>query len=484
MAQQNKRVSKMDNIKVRYQAEALKPLAEISYPSGTNIHKLINDLNIPKDLHDHLMVFRDGAVIKDFDLVIEENENLTIAVVQRGGGGGDKNGIIGVVASIAIAYAAPYAAPYVAGATGMSVAVATAAISIVGSLIVTALIPPPSVANSSDTGSQSFEEPLAYNLTGQTNQANLYGGVPAIYGQCRFYPYIAGQTKVVQIGKRTVLSSLYDFGLGDVLVDDVKIGTQPAQNLGARFIHHRNTDNPRLKYVNNTVAYDQLAFNLSANSLIMQTRPEADGAAVTLVFPRGLAKFNDKGNPVNYSVELYFEVRKKGTSTWTRQSASQVKVSGITAKDRVVDQKVANYNQDFTVSGTRTVRYGLGTDSVSQVQSGRIKCNPEWFKEGTRKKLPDPVLDIDDKISGEKDARFVLYQNNSPYSGWNVANQNAYSWWYGYQPPRTLLPYERVSEGQGCYYPNAVKTTVILTGATAQPNSVRFETFFPTDDVY
>ena len=111
MAQQNKRVSKMDNIKVRYQAEALKPLAEISYPSGTNIHKLINDLNIPKDLHDHLMVFRDGAVIKDFDLVLEENENLTIAVVQRGGGGGDKNGIIGVVASIAIAYAAPYAAP-------------------------------------------------------------------------------------------------------------------------------------------------------------------------------------------------------------------------------------------------------------------------------------------------------------------------------------------------------------------------------------
>ena len=112
----------MDNINVRYQAEALKPLAEISYPSGTNIHKLINDLNIPKDLHDHLMVFRNGAVIKDFDLVIEENENLTIAVVQRGGDGG-KNGILGVVASIAIAYAAPYAAPYVAGATGMSVAV-------------------------------------------------------------------------------------------------------------------------------------------------------------------------------------------------------------------------------------------------------------------------------------------------------------------------------------------------------------------------
>ena len=251
-----------------------------------------------------------------------------------------RTGFIGVVASIAIAYAAPYAAPYVAGATGMSVAVATAAISIVGSLIVTALIPPPSVAN--DTGGQqSFEEPLAYNLTGQTNQANLYGGVPAIYGQTRFYPYIAGQTKVVQIGKRTMLSSLYDFGLGDILIDDIKIGTQPAINLGARFIDHRSTQTPDLKYVNNTVAYDQLAFNLSANELTMETRSNADGAAVTMVLPRGLAKFNDQGNPTNYSIALWIEVRKKGTSTWQRASASQVKVSGITVRDTVVDRKVA-----------------------------------------------------------------------------------------------------------------------------------------------
>ena len=64
----------MDQITVRYQAEALKPLAEIVYPSGTNIHKLINDLNIPKELHDNLMVFRDGALVKDYDLIIEENE--------------------------------------------------------------------------------------------------------------------------------------------------------------------------------------------------------------------------------------------------------------------------------------------------------------------------------------------------------------------------------------------------------------------------
>ena len=39
-------------------------------------------------------------LIKDYDLIIEENENLTIAVVQRGGGGGDKNGISWVVSGI------------------------------------------------------------------------------------------------------------------------------------------------------------------------------------------------------------------------------------------------------------------------------------------------------------------------------------------------------------------------------------------------
>lgn len=335
----------MDSINVRYQAEALKPLAKIVYPSGTNIHKLINDLDIPEHLHDYLMVFRDGALITDYDLVIEENENLTIAVVQRGGGGGDKNGILGVVSSIAIAYASPYLSPYVAQATGMSLAVATASITVVGTLLVSALIPPPSVANNS-SGSQTFEEPLSYNLTGQSNQANLYGGVPAIYGQIRFFPYVGAQTKINQVGKKAVLSSLYDFGLGDILIDDVKIGTQPAENFGAKFIDHRNTDNPRLKYVNNTVAYDQLAFNLSNNSLVMETRPEADGMAVTMVFARGLAKFDDKGEPKDYSVKLWLEYRRKGTSTWKRASASDLKTDVIKARDTVVDKKVANYNQD------------------------------------------------------------------------------------------------------------------------------------------
>ena len=55
----------------------------------------------------------------------------------------------------------------------------------------------------------------------------------------RFYPYIGGQTKVNQVGKKTVLSSLYDFGLGDILIDDIRIGTQPAENLGAKFIDHQ-----------------------------------------------------------------------------------------------------------------------------------------------------------------------------------------------------------------------------------------------------
>ena len=473
---------------IRYQAEALKPLAEITYPAGTNIHQLINDLNIPENLHDHLMVFRNGGLVKDYDLIIEEHENLTIAIVQRGGGGGDKNGIMGIVASIAIAYAAPYAAPALAGATGMSVAVATAAISIVGSLVVSALIPPASLGGDTGANTQSFEEPLAYNLTGQTNTANMYGGVPAIYGQIRFFPYIGAQTKVVQIGKRTVLSSLYDFGLGDVLIDGVQIGTQPAVNFGATFIDHVNTKNPDLKYVTNTVGYDQLAFNLSSNELTMVTRPNADGAALTMVFPRGLAKFNDQGNPTNYSVDLMVEFRKKGTSEWQRVSASQFKTETVTVSDRRVDLKVANYDQNFTVSPSKNIRYGNGTDSVSQVQSGEIKCNPNWFKEGTRQSLPDPVLDIDKKIDNKKAPRFVMYNNPYPYynNGGYYGAGNGYSgtWWFGgYYPPPIPL-YQRVSSGQGCYIPDGTSTTVIFNGATAQPNSIRLEVFFNEPDVY
>ena len=57
-------------------------------------------------------------------------------------------------------------------------------------------------------------------------------------------------------------------------------------------------------------------------------------------------------------------------------------------------------------------------------------------------------------------------------------------WWFGGYVPPPLPKYKRVSSGQGCYLPNADKTTVVLTGATAQPNSVRFETFFAEEGKY
>lgn len=449
---------------IRYQLESLKPMAEIVYPSGTTINQLIDDLKIPDNVRDYLMVFRDGAVVKDYDLIIEEHEKLTVAVVPRGGGGG-KNGTLGIVASIAIAYAAPYAAPYVAANTGISVTLATAAISIVGTLLVSSLIPPPASANS---GSQSFEEPLTYNLTGQTNSANVYGGVPAIYGQTRFYPYIAAQTKVVQLGKKSILNALYDFGLGNLLITDVKIGSQPAQNLGARFNFFSDTKSPNLKFLTATSGYDQLAYNMSANSLTVTTKPNADAVAITMVLPRGLARFNDQGNPTNYEIALKVEVRQKGTTAWRVAGSRDFKVEGITVRDDREDKRVANYNEPVQVSGAKTYRYGSGTNELVQVQSENFVCVPDFFKESKRDLKP--VID-DDKLRYPN-----LFQQVTPY------NNNPY-WSYGqWIDPRD--PYEKVAHGLPCYQVDAVLSKVIFTGATAQPNSIRFETSFNVQGTY
>lgn len=324
----------MAQLDVRYQLAPLKPLANVVYPSGTPIHQLIRDLAIPKEYHDFLMVFRNGAIIKDYDLVMEENEKLTIAIVPKGGGGGGKGGgILGTVASIAISYAAPYAAPYVAGATGLSIPISTALISLAGSLLVSALIPPPAPSNLNS--SQAFEESLSYNLTGQSNQANVYGGVPAIYGKIKFYPYIGAQAKVMQLGKRAIINALFDFGLGHLDLSDIRIGAQPAENLGAQFITHTNTRSPDLKYVTSTSGYDQLGFNLSANSVTLETKPNADAVAVTMVFTRGLAKFNDQGNPSSYTVPIKVEIRKRGDTEWELQLKEKFRVEAITIANDV-----------------------------------------------------------------------------------------------------------------------------------------------------
>ncbi|HJP97426.1 MAG TPA: hypothetical protein VJ862_02580 [Rhodanobacteraceae bacterium] len=94
--------------------------------------------------------------------------------------------VVVMIAAVAVTYGAA-AGLFGAGtlaAGSMSAALAGAAIGIVGSLVVNALIPPPTPKGLNGGASNPFQQ--LNSITGTSNQANPYGVIPCVVGKMRF----------------------------------------------------------------------------------------------------------------------------------------------------------------------------------------------------------------------------------------------------------------------------------------------------------
>jgi hypothetical protein len=148
-------------------------------------HIFINDIRIPKE-NWHKVRPKRGTMI-------------TIRVIPQGGGGGGKNPLrtilmIAVIAA-SFAFGGPLGASLV-GANTLTIAgfeiaasaIGGAIISVVGNLLINALVPirPPKLAALS--GTNSLSSPTLF-IQGARNQANPFGVVPIVLGKHRQKPF-------------------------------------------------------------------------------------------------------------------------------------------------------------------------------------------------------------------------------------------------------------------------------------------------------
>lgn len=168
---------------------------------------------------------------------IRDSDTVLIAPLIKGD---DPSAIFRGVLQIVITAAAyyflgPAGAGLQAGSFGLGLA--TGAASIVGTLVLNALIPPPVPNASPLAGTTELAQSQMYSLSGQSNQPKQYGLVPKVYGQHRMFPpiaanpYIEIETDPGNPGKFIqYLYAIYDFGLGPQYVSGLKIGDTPIEN--------------------------------------------------------------------------------------------------------------------------------------------------------------------------------------------------------------------------------------------------------------
>lgn len=303
---------------------------------GLTIAEILGHANCAPTMWQYMQIKVNGAMLErdQWENFIPRSNDVVSILVRPAGGDGGKE-IFRLIATIAIAVAAIVFAPAIAGAVlGTTVAagstaalVTTAILTTVGTLILNAVVPPPSI-NLPNSG---FDAGESYFLTGQSNQARPYQVVPVVYGRMKMVGNLASQPEIFSAGDSSVFTTLVDWGLGANRVSDIRAGDTQIAYFNGTIISHENTpayadeNNPALGLA--PVPLQLLQYPLNSQELsvglssdgdvgVATTVPTAYSAVVELSFPQGIAYYDKNGDLQRLGVTFEGTYRKRGDSEW------------------------------------------------------------------------------------------------------------------------------------------------------------------------
>lgn len=316
----------------------------LTIPAGSSVQEILS-ISCDPILRANARVWLHGMDVTDVEgFHAQAGDKFTIMLRPLGGGGDGGKSPLAMVLSIVVAVVAWYAAPIIFGGAGavggaagwagltgsqlFTAQIGAFALNMVGQMAVAALVPPPKI----NTGLQrSTEQAQSYQITGQSNQARPFGAVLKLYGRHKVMPLMAANPIIDNVGRQSAFSQLFDFGYGDVLVDEstLQIGDVPLSQYAPTYYIYRNAIVPNLRLVTNRFGFDQYSVVLQQyQPFVMRTKPETNQAQVTLAFPQGLFHYNNDGSLRGQTADFRILWRKLGTSEW---SASNISFQGANA---------------------------------------------------------------------------------------------------------------------------------------------------------
>lgn len=318
------------NTPVIIEANALEPVVTFYVPPNNTISEILELAKIPTHLYPYVVVIMNGIEVKQdqWDFIEPREEDIIgLHVIPLGGDGA--KGILRMVALIAVAIAAPQLAALIPGLTTSAGALTitgqfvAAGITLAGSLLINAIIPPPKPVTPTQSAAGD-----SYFINSQSNRARINETIPIVYGMHKLYANLATAPSIFSAGTSSMFTSLYDWGLGNLDVWDVRAGDTSISKFGAQIRHLRNVpdhydpDQPNLglapvdlEIVNYPTKSAELNVELNKNNDTGSptTAPNSKSAVVELTFPSGLLKYDKQGNEQRLGVQ--FNMQMKGPSS-------------------------------------------------------------------------------------------------------------------------------------------------------------------------
>lgn len=274
----------------------------------------------------HARVYIDGDLIPEASWEYtfpSAGQSVCIRAVPLGGNQGKD--ALRIAATIAVIVGAIVTGGLVAGIggafLGLSAAtwggIAAAGVSIVGTLGVSALIPPapPKLNELSNLPTASN----TLSITGTSNQLLPYGVVPRVYGRHRVFPPHAAKPYSEVVGNDQYLRCAFCFGPGPLALSDFKIGESPLaffQNVEVEVRQGYPTD-PDFTLYPAAINEEPLSILVTTSTpAIRASQSGASELSIDVTFPEGLWTFHSAVGADWASIDINVEYRKQGETDW------------------------------------------------------------------------------------------------------------------------------------------------------------------------
>jgi hypothetical protein len=238
-------MERLNDQPVIIEQNTFEPVTTFYVEQGKTISEILTIAKIPEAIYPNVVIIMNGIEVspEQWSIIEPRDEDiLGLHIVPLGGDGA--KGILRMVALIAVAIAIPQLALNIGALTTVKAGVtvlnaggmfAVAGATLVASLAINAIIPPPKPATASQSAAGD-----AYFINSQSNRARLNETIPVVYGMHKMFGNLATAPNIFSAGTSSVFTALYDWGLGDLDVWALKAGDTPLSKFGGTIRHLKN----------------------------------------------------------------------------------------------------------------------------------------------------------------------------------------------------------------------------------------------------
>lgn len=412
-----------------------------SFPQGVTLLEILETIQPNPALRQHAHISIMGKDIPKEDwanVYPHAGTAVVIRVIPSGGGGGGKS-IFRLILTIAVialsvwvsggALSGVLGSSFAAGTTGA--AIAGGLTTLVGGLLINAIIPP-SVPSLNEVSGSSDRDSATLSISGARNRGNPFGVVPKALGTHRMFPPFAAQQITEIHGDDQYVRGVVCWGVGPLTISDIKIGETlitAFEDVELETLEGQSGDSDLSLYPNDIYQESVSVLLEEANSPTERTsQVDTDELSVDITFIAGLARIVDGGQKQDFTVDVLVEYRVTDpVGSWV--SAGTI---STTARKTVAVRKALRWSvtrDQYDVRLSRTTLDNTETtvaDDVTWTAFRSITNEAPYSISGLaltafRIKATDQLNGVLDQLNGIVESQVNTYDG---VSAWAVTESN------------------------------------------------------------